>query len=247
MFALIVAAADATSEPSNGSPITLPDIPTLNEAVDHLLVLGEGPYGAVMAMLLLACGLVYMLQGWKIFKILVIANAAVLGAIAGAHLGGLMSGENTWLYTGIGGGLLLAVLAGPLMSYAVSVMGGLAGSFVGYGLWSYVAHTIGRENLMQYAWAGALIGLIALGLLAFVILQSVVTIVTSIQGAVMVSSGIVALLMKHPPLRESLEQPLRTNNHLALLLVGVPAVIGIAFQYSGVVKKAKKKKSAGGG
>lgn len=240
-------AQSSMSQPGVPPELTLPDIPSQNEAVDYLLGLSSSEYGAVMAMLLFACGLVYMLQGWKIFKVLVVINAAVLGAVVGGHIGAFLRGANTWLYTGIAGGLLLAVLAGPLMKYAVSLMGGLAGSFLGYGLWNYVVNMVDRPEVAQYAWVGALIGLITLGLLAFVILQAVVTILTSVQGSVMTVSGIVALLMKYEPLRQSLENPLRDNNHLAALLLGVPAVIGVAFQYSSAAKKAAKKKGGGGG
>ena len=240
---VFIALAQATMpEPPDPGRFTLPDIPSPDKAVDYLLELGQGQYGAVMALLLFACGLVYMLQGWKIFKILVIANAAVLGAVLGAHVGSLLRGANTWLYLGAGGGLLFAVLAGPLMKYAISLMGGLAGSFLGYSLWHYVADVVGRDDAGQYGWVGALIGLIVLGLLAFVILQAVVTIVTAVQGSIMTVSGIVALMMKYEPLRDSLETPLRQNMHLVALLVGVPAVIGFAFQFAGAAKQAKKKK-----
>jgi hypothetical protein len=241
------ALAQATA-PQGGTEggLAIPDVPTQNEVIDCLMDLSANNYGAIMAMLLFACGLVYMLQGWKVFKILVVANAAVIGAVVGGRIGGFLRGDNTWLYTGIAGALLLAALAGPLMKYAISLMGGLVGSFVGYSLWTYVANAAGRGDLSHYAWVGALIGLITLGLLAFVILQAVVTIATSVQGSLMTSSGVVALLMKYEPLRNSLEVPLRDNTHLVALLVGVPAVIGVAFQYSGVAKKAAKKKKADG-
>ena len=248
LYAPVALAQASMPDPNVPGQFTIPDLPSQDQVLDSLIELSQSTYGSIMAMLLFACGLVYMLQGWKIFKILVIANAAVLGAVVGAHVGGFLRGENTWLYTGIAGGLLLAVLAGPLMKYAVSLMGGLAGSFVGYSLWHYVARTMERPDFTQYGWVGALIGLITLGLLAFVILKTVVTVITCIQGSVMAVSGVVALLMKHPALRESLELPLRQNTHLVALLVGVPAVIGFAFQYSGAAKKAAKKKDneAGG-
>jgi hypothetical protein len=248
-YAPIVLAQAEALDPNAPGQFAIPDIPSQGEILDSLIDLTQSNYGAVMAMLLFACGLVYMLQGWKIFKILVIANAAVLGAVIGAHIGGFLRGQDTWLYTGIAGGLLLAVVAGPLMKYAVSLMGGLAGSFVGYSLWHYVTRTVDRGDLAPYGWVGALIGLVTLGLLAFVILKAVVTVITSVQGSVMTVSGVVALLMKHPSLRESLEYPLRQNTHLIALLVGVPAVIGVAFQYAGVAKKAaaKKKKEEGDG
>jgi len=243
----IALAQTTTQAPSSTGGLSLSDVPNQSEIVDWLVELSSAQFGAVMAMVLFACGLVYMLNGWKVFKILVIANAAVLGAMLGFHVGQMLSGQDTWLYTGIAGGMLLAVLAGPLMNYAVSVMGGLAGSFMGYGLWGYVAETLGNTEMQQYAWVGALVGLITLGLLAFVILKTVVTVLTSVQGSLMTSSGIVALLMKYEPFRQSLEMPLRENTHLAALLVGVPAVIGIAFQSTAAHKKAKKKSGGGGG
>ncbi len=245
--AMLTALAQTEGPASAPGTFRLPPMPSQTEVVDYLIDLGSSEYGAVMAMLLFACGLVYMLQGWKIFKVLVVANAAVLGAVVGGKLGMLLHGQNTWLYTGIAGGLLLAVLAGPLMRYAVSLMGGLAGSFLGYALWRYLADTLGQPDMLTYAWVGALIGLITLGLLAFVILQIVVTIVTSVQGALMTVCGIVALLMKYQPLRDSLEMPLRHNTHLVLLLIGVPAVIGFAMQQTYIAKKARKKKSDSGG
>ena len=243
----MVLAQATMPETTAPGPFALPDIPTQDQIVDAVVNLSQGNFGAVMAMMLFACGLVYMLQGWKLFRILIIANAAVLGAVVGAYVGGMLRGANTWLYTGIAGCLLLAVLAWPLMKYAISLMGGLAGSFLGYGLWFYVTHTIDRPELMHYAWVGALIGLITLGLLAFVVLKAVIIIITSFQGSIMTSSGIIALLMKYEPLRESLETPLRQNTHLVALLVAVPALIGIAFQYSAGAAKGGKKKPDGGG
>jgi len=247
LHAPIALAQAATMDANMPGGLSLSDIPTQDEVVDCLVQLSMADFGAIMAMVLFACGLVYMLQGWKVFKILVIANAAVLGVMVGAHVGSMLRGTHTWLYTSVGGGILLAVLAGPLMNYAVSLMGGLAGSFLGYSLWGYVAETVGRPEMLQYSWVGALIGLITLGLLAFVILQTVVTVVTAVQGSLMTASGIVALLMKYQPLRDSLEMPLRQNTHLAALLVGVPALIGIAFQSTAAAKKAKKKKGGDGG
>jgi tetrahydromethanopterin S-methyltransferase subunit B len=225
----------------------VPNIPSRDDIVRILGELSRSEYGWVMAAVLVACGLVYMLHGWKIFKILVIVNAGLLGAVVGGQAGSMLGGHNTWLYMGIAGGLLLAVLAGPLMKYAVSLMGGLAGSFMGYSMWHYVVAMVGQEDLSKYAWVGALIGLITLGLLAFIILQAVVTIITSVQGTVMTISGLVVIVMTcFPTISCTLEESLRRNNHLVALLIAVPAIIGVAFQYSLTGGKGKKKAPEGG-
>ena len=214
-------------EPGAGQ-FAWPEIPSQDQLVDALLDLTNSQYGAVLAMLLFACGLVYMLQGWKIFKILVVANVAVLGAAAGSYLGSMARGENTWMYTSVAGAMLLGGLAWPLMKYAVSLLGGMVGSFVGYGLWHYVVNAADRPEMLQYGWVGALVGLITLGLLAFVILKFVVMLVTSIQGAVMALGGVLAMMLKY--MAADLEGPLRENDHLMLILIGVPTIIGFVFQ-----------------
>ncbi len=213
---------------SGSGQFVWPEIPNQGQIVDALLDLGTSQYGAVLAMLLFACGLVYMLQGWKIFKVLVVANVAVVGAVAGSYVGSMARGENTWMYASAAGALLLGGLAWPLMKYAVSLLGGIIGSLVGYGLWHYVASAADRPEMLQYAWVGALVGLITLGLLAFVILKFVVMFVTSLQGAVMGLSGVLALMLKY--MAEDLEGPLRQNEHLMVILIAVPAIIGFVFQ-----------------
>jgi hypothetical protein len=233
IFAMLLAQVSPASAESGGAgPAAFPEIPSQSQLVDSLLDIAHHQYGAVLAMLLFACGLVYMLQGWKIFKILVVANVAVMGAVVGSYLGSMArgpnTGPNTWIYTSIAGAMLLGGLAWPLMKYAVSLLGGLVGSFVGYGLWHYVANAIDNPDLLQYAWVGALVGLITLGLLAFVILKFVVMFITSLQGAVMGVGGVLALLLKY--MSDDLEGPLRENSHLMAVLIGVPAIIGFVFQ-----------------
>lgn len=237
---LAAAVAPVSVESGGGGSAAFPEIPSQTQLVDALLDLAHHQYGVVLAMLLFACGLVYMLQGWKIFKILVVANVAVLGAVIGSYLGSMATrSPNTWVFTSIAGALLLGGLAWPLMKYAVSLLGGLVGSFVGYGLWHYVTNTIDRPEMQQYAWVGALVGLITLGLLAFVILKFVVMFVTSLQGAVMSVGGVLALLLKYMP--DDLEGPLRDNSHLMAILIGVPAIIGFVFQTCWSKTPAKKE------
>jgi hypothetical protein len=197
-----------------------------------------------VAILLFGCGLVYLVHGWKVFKVLVVVNAAMFGGLLGNRFGQVLSGPNMPLFGTLAGGLLCAVLAWPLMKTAVSVMGAMVGGFLGFSMWTYAASAANRPALCEYAWAGGLIGLITLGLLAFVVFQLVVMTFTSIQGSLMTVSGLIAILMCLGPLRTKLHSSLVANRHLLLLLIGVPAVIGFAFQYSGMAKKAKKKHKA---
>lgn len=206
-----------------------------------------GALNILAAMLMLACGLVYLLQGWKVFKVLVIVNAAILGALIGSQLGTLLKGANMPLFGAIAGGVLLAVVAWPLMKYSVTLMGALAGCFMGYGAWHYVANAVGTAGAHQYAWAGALMGLIVMGLLSFVIFKVTIIIFTCFQGALLTVSGALAILMAIPATKTPIENALNSNFHLMPLMIVVPAVIGFAFQYTGGGKKGGAKKPAPAG
>lgn len=205
--------------------------------------------GIVQAALLLAVGVVYLIYGWKIFRILVVVNAAVLGALLGTKIGSMLNlqGSNMPLFGAIAISLLFAVLALPLMKYAVSLMGALAGSLLGYSVWHYVCRAANAPELGNSAWVGALIGLVTLGLLAFIIFRIVIIIFTAFQGALFTSSGILGVLMQWDAFRTSLLTSLRANPYLLPMLVLVPAIIGFAFQHAYFDKKGAAKKPAPAG
>ena len=213
------------------------EIPTRQEFADGLVELG-----ALQGVLLIAVGLVYLVCGWKAVKVLVIANAGVLGSLIGAYLGGrLLGGDGGQIIAAVALGVLLAALAWPLMKQMVGVMGALAGGFLGYGIWAYVAALSGSPSPAAHAWAGALIGMLTLGLLAFVIFKETSVVFTSVQGSVLAISGLLSLLMKFSALRDTLHMNLVENVHLLPVLIAVPALIGMTLQNTELVKKARKK------
>lgn len=220
-------------------------MPSQGDYISHLATTG-----ILQSAILLACGLVYLLYGWKVFKILVIVNAAIIGGFVGAMLGAAhaQSGGGPaiqWAWVGgVGGAALLAVAAWPLMKYAVSLMGGLAGSLLGYGCWRYIAELAGSgADVHRHAWAGALIGLVTLGLLAFIIFRLTVMIFTSFQGSLLTVSGILGVLMQFDSPKTYLVKALDGNILALPLLLIVPALIGLAFQ---CITNRKKSSASGG-
>ena len=195
------------------------------------------------AIVLVALGLVYLLAGWKAFKALMVANAVLAGALLGSMLGSHSAGQNMQIVGGLLGGLMLGIVAVPMMKPVVALMGGLAGSFMGYGLWVYVAGLNGNPDPVQNAWVGALVGLITLGMLAFLLFQETVVVVTALQGALLAVTGGLALAMKADSVRENLSRSLVDNVHFLPILIVVPTLIGIVFQCSGSAKLKKKKKA----
>ena len=193
---------------------------------------------------LIAVGCVFLLQGWKMFKILVAVDALALGIVLGASIGARMERANMDVWLGIAGGIVLAGLVWPLMKGAVSLLGALGGACVGHVLWRYAATAGGYQTLAQHAWVGALVGLIAMGLLAFVLFRTSVIVAMALQGAALAVSGICALMFRIESPQLPLLERMAENVFLLPLMVLVPGILGIIFQETRFLQAQSKKRKA---
>jgi len=199
---------------------------------------------ALQAVGLAAFGGMCLFMGWKIFKYVVVINAAAIGAYGGYQLGHMLEGANSMMPTfgAIAGALLLGAAAWPLMKTGVALMGAAAGFVLGYGGWHFLARAMARPGLAEFPWIGAVIGAVALGLLSFPAFRFVVMTFTSFQGAMFAVAGAVSLLLKHEDFREPVIRHLEGSNYMLPLLILLPTVLGFTFQYT---SSGKKKKPAG--
>jgi hypothetical protein len=215
-------------------------VPTQHEYLQSVIQMH--PLAAVA---LAGCGVACLLLGFKFFKYIVLANAAAIGTFIGWQLGTLLedTNPNMPLYGAAAVALLLACASWPLMKGAVGMMGGLAGALMGYGVWFYVARATGQHALMQYPWAGAIIGGILLGMLSFPAFKAVVVIFTAFEGSVVAVTGVVSLLARAESLHDAVIGPLKSSLYLLPLVIVLPTLLGLTVQYS----SGKKKKPSGGG
>ena len=177
------------------------------------------------AVLAISFGVVYMLYGWRIFKILVVICFGLIGLFAGIKIGQQF---NLQILGAVVGLFLLAALSVPLMRWAVSLLGAVAGGILTAGLW-YAFELPG-----QYILAGAAIGLIAGGMISFIVFKIAVMLFTSFGGGVLTVIGLVALLyqyesMQEPPTEQVKYMFLNQNWFLPVLLL-IPTFIGIIIQ-----------------
>jgi len=177
------------------------------------------------AVLAISFGIVYMLYGWRIFKILVVICFGLVGIFGGIKIGQQFDEQ---LLGAVIGFVLLALLSVPLMRWAVSLLGALAGGLLTAGLW-YAFELPGK-----YILAGAGIGLIAGGMISFIIFKIAVMLFTSLGGGVVTVAGLVALLhqyesIQEPPTEQVKDLFLNQNWFLPVLLL-VATLIGMAIQ-----------------
>jgi hypothetical protein len=177
------------------------------------------------AVLAISFGVVYMLYGWRIFKILVVICFGLIGLFAGIKIGQRFDSQILGAVVGL---FLLAALSVPLMRWAVSLLGAVSGGILAAGLW-YAFELPG-----QYILAGAAVGLIAGGMSSFVVFKVAVMLFTSFGGGVLTVIGLVALLyqyesMQEPPTEQVKYMFLNQNWFLPVLLL-IPTSIGIIIQ-----------------
>jgi len=232
---------------SRGDTLAKPD-----ELVGHLSQLGE-----VWAIVFVIVGMVCLLNGYKFYKIATVALIVALGSGLGYWLG-LAIQAPPFIVAGCLG-LLLAVLAFPMMKYAVAVLGGLSGAFIGANLWAGVCRTfdaayqarvdayeaagatgmppaesilgkIAENTPADMYWVGALAGLLACGILAFALFKISIHLFTSVSGATIAVFGVIALLLSFDSFRVTVSDGLSGSALVIPMLVFVPAAIGFVLQ-----------------
>jgi hypothetical protein len=179
----------------------------------------------LQAVLAISFGLVYMLYGWRIFKVLVAICFGLVGMFAGIRIGQRFDSQIAGAIAGL---FLLGAISIPLMRWAVSLLGAITGGILAAGLW-YAFELPG-----QYILAGAAIGLVAGGMISFIVFRIAVMLFTSFGGGALIVAGLVALLnqyegMREPPTERIKDLFMNQTWFLPVLLLA-PTVIGIIVQ-----------------
>ena len=238
---LLLAQAETSQEMAETPMPVLSHILTqldiLNHPNDLLTTLGS--MHIVWASVLVVVGALCVLHGYRWHKI-VIVIAAFMGGLGLGHLLSQQMGDSKIVMAAIG--LLCAVIATPMARIAVAVFGGLTGAFIGANAWT--AFSASPDAHL----AGAGMGFIAMGMLAFLMYRVVIVLFTSIGGAAMVVVGGVTLLLHVPGWETAIQDSLAAHRLLLPLLVTVAAVTGVVLQHSeirdGGAKNEKKAEKA---
>jgi len=223
------------------------------ELIPELAQLGE-----IWALVFIVLGLICLLNGYKFHKVLTVGIVVLIGSMLGYWMGIEIQGPPFVIAGCVG--TFMAVLALPLMKYAVAVLGGLSGAFIGSNLWAGLgrmmekaatdhqalavqaqeAGTAAPEPTLltqasQYMpadafWIGALIGLVFCGIAAFLLSKITIHLFTSVSGSTIAVFGVIALLLSIDAFSETVRAELIKSPMVLPLLVFVPAAIGFLLQ-----------------
>ena len=180
----------------------------------------------MVALLIISVGIVYMLYGWRIFRVLVTISFGFLGMFLGIFAGQYI-GSIVW--GGIVGMALFAFISVPLMKWCVSVLGAIAGGIITGGLW------IACGLSEMYLPAGFVVGFVAGALISFILLKASVMLFTSLGGSIIMVTGILSLWYQYEiRILESeqiqLHELVYSHDWFLPVVLIVPTVIGVICQ-----------------
>ena len=186
------------------------------------------------AVLAISFGVVYLLYGWRIFRVLVVISFGMIGLFLGIVTAQKFGSDNPngssshLVWGGLIGTALLAFLAVPLMKWCVSFLGAVAGGIITSAVW-YAC-----KLPEQYIWAGAVIGMVAGGMISFILLKASVMLFTSLGGSLITAIGVLALIHEYeinlvPPTAYVEDLIFNQSWFLPVILI-VPTLVGMFIQ-----------------
>ena len=181
--------------------------------------------GMLEAVTFISFGVVCLFYGWRVFKILVVINFGLLGLVMGMAMVEKINGLNNQLMGGLVGMGVLAVLSVPLMRWAVSILGAIAGGILTSGIW----YACGLPE--RYIWAGGLIGVVAGGMISFIIFKIAVILFSSMWGSGLIVVGFLAVLHNYSGTAALVQRLVFNVKWFLPVILIMPMAIGVILQH----------------
>jgi hypothetical protein len=178
----------------------------------------------VEALTFISFGIVCLFYGWRIFKILVTICFGLLGMLVGIWANQQLIGGNV-IWLAMICILFFAILSIPLMRWGVSLLGALSGGILTAG--ATMALGLNDQRLLL---AGGLVGLVAGGMISFIIFKVAVILFTSLGGSGLIVIGFLAVLYRNTDPKK-LEMFVFDYRWFLPVMVLVPMIIGAVLQY----------------
>ncbi len=181
--------------------------------------------GLVEALTFISFGSVCLFYGWRVFRILVTICFGLLGLALGVWANDrLIGGDVIWL--SLICSIFFAVLSVPFMRWGVTILGAVSGGILTAGVW--LAAGLPEE----YVWAGGLVGLIAGGMISFIVFKIAVILFTGLGGSTLMVVGVLAIIYRYmvDGKGEEFESFVQTNQWFLPVLLLAPMFVGMYFQ-----------------
>lgn len=181
--------------------------------------------GLVEALTFISFGSVCLFYGWRVFRILVTICFGLLGLALGVWANEqLIAGNVIWLSLIFS--VFFAVLSVPFMRWGVTILGAFSGGILTAGVW------LAAGLPEAYVWAGGLVGLIAGGMISFIVFKIAVILFTSLGGSTLMVVGVLAIICQYMVENDDgqFESFIHENQWFLPVLLLAPMLVGMYFQ-----------------
>ena len=176
------------------------------------------------AITFISFGVVCVVYGWRIYKVLVTICFGLAGLLLGVLANDKLIGGNVvWLCM-----ITITLFVGisfPFVKWGVCILGGIAGAILAGGVW------LAFGLPLQFIWAGALTGLVAGGLISFAAFKGAVILFTSLQGSVLMAMGGLSAFYDYLPGRDKLQAMVFEQKWFLPVVLVAPLLLGLVVQY----------------
>ena len=143
--------------------------------------------GAAELCILILLGTALLVAGWRVYRLSLVLSGLVFGGMAGLSLG--LALEFHPFMTAVIAGVICGACALPMARIFMFLLCGCLGAIV---VMPIMTHFFGEE--LWILWA--VVGFAAMGLLAFIFFKKVIIILTSLEGAFVITFGIYFLFLQ---------------------------------------------------
>lgn len=165
----------------------------------------------------------------------------IISFIVGVEIGRLLNtSTEVTVIIAVCVGILTSVIAWPLMRYAISLCGALAGALVAANVWT----AIGLPAETHFA--GAVTGFVMFGMLSFLAYRVVIVAMTCVAGSFIFMMGGLSLLTHMGNWESGLRPSLVENPVVIPLIALVVAVIGFVVQSGALLPSGDGAKGSRG-
>ena len=184
---------------------------------------------------LCAAGAALVLSGWRLWPVAAVASLALAGGAVGQSAVQTVTGAGGFhLPWAVGGAVLLGFAGVLLPRHAATILGGLVGGSVATGV-------LASFGIMGYGQlVGGLLAFVGATAWAFANRQRVVVLITSLEGGILLASGIAVILPEVPLLCGFFRSMIINSPYVVPFFVLVPTVIGVTLQHADANRSSSK-------
>jgi hypothetical protein len=201
------------------------DIGGIDLGQHPLFATATEPVQIAAAVAAIVCGVIFLLYGFRVYRVLVVLVSAFIGVLAGMSLGPMVNVNPVLL--AVIGAVVLALMGWLLFRSFVGLLGGIAMAAA-----VPVALAALQLNVAVSPLLISGVSFFAGFVLTLILFRPLIIIATSIDGAVMLLMGTFALLMRWwPGVGHSVEGFLEGTSWSQAALVAALALIGVILQF----------------